>query len=166
MWFIHFIPLETSLLSWCVAIHNKTTTFLPSSFLSVKSHCLVAKCRNQCKSLRRPVASIFLDQEPPVLCCILSSSGFFQAFSMSLLLCPYFSEVWAFYSHRGSSVQVDECVITGWPPELQLGKTSVWLFCLWSQGFFLCHSLLISLSSLSLCTILGWFFCYGKYWRW
>lgn len=140
MWFIHFIPLETSLLLCCVAIHNKTTTFLPSSFLSAKSHCLVAKCRNQSKSLRRHVASTFLDQEPPVLCCIgssdiLSSSGFFQAFSMSLLLCPYFSELWAFYSHRGSSVQVDECVITGWPPEPHPRNTSVWLFACDPKGF-------------------------------
>lgn len=139
MWFIPFIPLESSLLLCCVAIHNKTTAFLPSSFLSAKSHCLVAKCRNQSKSLRRPVASTILDQEPPVRCCIGSgnilSSGFFQVFTMALLLYPYFSELWAFYSHRRSSVQVDECVIIGWPPEPHPGNTSVWLFAYDPKGF-------------------------------
>lgn len=81
-------------------------------------------------SLGRPVGSTFIDQEQPVWCCIasgdiLSSSGFFQAFTMILLLCPYFSELWAFYSHRGSPVQVDGCMITDWPPEPHPGSTSI-----------------------------------------
>lgn len=115
----------------------------------------------------RTMGSISLDQEPAVWCCIgsgdtLLSSGFFQDFTMTLLLCPYFSELWAFYSHRGifcaGGWVCDHRLASRAPPREHLCMT----FCPWSQGFFFsCHCLLISLSSLSLYTVLGCFFAMG-----
>lgn len=69
--------------------------------MSVKSHCVVAKCRNQtdlCEGLQKLLSWIGSQQSGIALVleipyCPLVSC---KAFAMTLLPGPYFSELWAF----------------------------------------------------------------------
>lgn len=98
---LHFIPLQPSLLLCYIAMHNKLTlSFL--FFMSAKSHCLMAKCRNQsdlCEGLRdlfswirSQLSGIALVLAIPY--CLLVSS---KAFAMTCHTCCW---VLTSQSHR------------------------------------------------------------------
>lgn len=162
MWFIHFIPLEPSLHLCCVAIHGH-------SFLSAKSHCLVARCRNQSKSLGTPVGSIFLDQEPPVWWHLIIL-WFLTSFYYDLAALFLFLRAVGFLQSQRMF-----CA-GGWVCDYRLaephpGNTSVWgvEFLPMIPRVFLLMSLLSHLLEFSFSMYsfgVGSFFHYGKYWRW